>query len=188
MFVSVFSQETKVKGVVIDAETKEVIPFANIAFKGTSIGTISSMEGAFFLTSRENVDTLVISYIGYKTQKIPLQKRKFQRLEIALETANISLKEVVVLPGENPAFRILRGIRKHKKNNNPDKIEKYQCKVYNKMQVDVNNLSERFQKRKLFKQFDFVFDYIDTSVVSGKNYLPILGGFNYIFKINWLKS
>ncbi|MBN2667639.1 MAG: carboxypeptidase-like regulatory domain-containing protein [Bacteroidales bacterium] len=169
-----WSQETKVKGLVLDATTNEPVPFANIAFKGTNVGTISSMEGQFSISTRQKVDTLIVSFIGYKTQKLKVKSGVYQSFTIALESENISLDEVVVVPGENPAFEILRRINKHKKENNPDKVDRYNCKVYNKMQVDLNNISENFQKQKLLKKFDFVFDYIDTSVVTGKNYLPVL--------------
>ena len=169
-----FAQETKVKGLVIDAQDNQPIPFANIAFQGTSVGTISSVNGTFFLSTKQKVDTLVVSFIGYKTKKVALKSGAFQNLNIVLHQDNISLDEVVVLPGENPAFPILRNIYKHKKQNNPDKQKKYSCKVYNKVQVDANNLSEDFKKKKLLKKFSFVFDYMDTSVVTGKNYLPIL--------------
>lgn len=171
---NVFSQETKVNGVVIDEITNEPVPFTNIAFKGTNVGTISSIEGKFFLSTRVKVDTLVASFIGYKPELIPIKNGVYQNLKIYLKQDKISLDEVVITPGENPAHVLLRKIIDNKKANNPDKITKYSCKIYNKMQLDANNLSERFKSRSLLKKFDFVFDYIDTSVVTGKNYLPIL--------------
>lgn len=169
-----FSQETKVKGVVIDGLDSLPVPFANIAFKGTSVGTISTSEGTFFLSTREAVDTLVVSFIGYRVEEIPIKKKAYQNIKIILHQDNISLDEVVVVPGENPALVLLRKINKNKKKHNPEKLKKYSCKIYNKLQVDANNLSENFKKRRLLKKFSFVFDYMDTSVVTGKNYLPIL--------------
>ena len=169
-----FAQETKVKGTVVDALDKQPVPFANVAFSGTAVGTITSANGTFFLSTKQKVDTLIVSFIGYKTEKIAVKRGAFQNLEIILSQDNISLDEVVVVPGENPAFSILRKINKHKKRNNPDKLKKYSCTVYNKVQVDANNLTEDFKKKKLLKKFSFVFDYMDTSVVTGKNYLPIL--------------
>ena len=169
-----FSQETKVKGIVLDALDSLPVPFANLAFQGTSVGTISNSDGTFFLSTKERVDTLIISFIGYRTEKIHIKSKAYQNIKIILQHDNISLDEVVVVPGENPAHILLRKINQNKKKHNPEKLELYSCNVYNKLQVDANNLSEDFKKRRLLKKFSFVFDYMDTSVVTGKNYLPIL--------------
>lgn len=176
LIVSTFlwAQETKVNGIVKDSLDQSPVPFANIAFKNSSVGTISSVDGHFFLSTKQKVDTLIVSFIGYKTQEIPVRRGAYQQITVFLKQDNISLDEVVVLPGKNPAIVLLEKIIKNKKKNNPDKLEKYSCKVYNKLQVDANNLSDRFKKRRLLKKFKFVFDYMDTSVVTGKNYLPIL--------------
>ncbi len=168
------AQETKINGSVVDVNDKQPIPFANITFKGTTVGTISTEQGTFFLSTRLHVDTLLVSYLGYESQKIPIKKGIYQTIKIELHQSNISLGEVTVVPGENPAHVILKKIIANRDLNNPERIEKYHCKVYNKMQIDVNNLSEDFKKQKLLKKFDFVFDYMDTSEVSGKNFLPVL--------------
>jgi hypothetical protein len=69
---------------------------------------------------------------------------------------------------------LLKKIIKHKDRNDPDNIHSFHCEIYDKIQIDLNNVSERFQKRRLLKQFQFVFNNIDTNAVTGKAYLPIL--------------
>lgn len=41
------------------------------------------------------------------------------------------------------------------------------------MQFDANNIDEKLKDKRLLRQFSFVFDYIDTSTVNGKTYLPV---------------
>jgi len=53
-----FSQQTKVRGKVIDSKTKEILPFVNISFIGTNIGTISDFNGEYFIETREAGDTI----------------------------------------------------------------------------------------------------------------------------------
>ena len=61
----------------------------------------------------------------------------------------------------------------NKKYNNKEKLDYYQYEVYNKIQFDANNISDKLEKMKLLKHFKFIFDYVDTSTVNGKAYLPI---------------
>ncbi|MBI4646964.1 MAG: carboxypeptidase-like regulatory domain-containing protein [Bacteroidia bacterium] len=171
------AQVTKVRGKITDAQTNEPLPFVNITYLtsslGTIIGTITDFNGDYFLETRTPTDTLVFSYIGYYTQKVKIKKNAFQTIDIQLQPQQIMLSEVTVVPGENPAFRILREITAHKDINDKKNLEAYQCEVYNKIEMDANNIGEKLQKRKVFNQFQFIFDYMDTSAVSGKSYLPV---------------
>lgn len=167
------AQETKIRGKVVDKTTKEPIPFVNITYLNRTIGTITDFDGNFFIETRNPSDSIVISYIGYVPETLKVNKHSFQNLNIELQPDQIILDEVVVLPGENPAFKILREINKHKKENNPEKIETYSYEVYNKIEIDVNNVDEDFKEQGVFKHFKFVFDYLDTSAITGKNFLPI---------------
>ena len=40
--------------------------------------------------------------------------------------------------------------------------------IYNKLQVDLNNVTEKFKQRKAFKKFQFVFELEDSSEIMGK--------------------
>ncbi|PIE86390.1 MAG: hypothetical protein CSA05_00810 [Bacteroidia bacterium] len=168
-----FGQPTKIRGTVTDAETNEPLPFVNISFIGTNIGGITDFDGNYFLETRNEVDSLQVSYLGYEPQKIKVNKHVFQTKNFKLQPTSIALEEIVVLPGENPAFRILRNINKNKEKNNPAKYKYWECEVYNKMEIDVNNIDEDFKKQRVFKHFQFIFDYVDTSAVTGKSYLPV---------------
>lgn len=169
----IWGQTTKIRGKVLDSETKEPMPYVNIAYRNSTIGTISDFNGNFFLETRTPSDSLIFSVIGYKKYAIAVKKNVFQQVEIALVPDNIRLAEIVVVPGENPAHRLLRKIIENKPANNPSKFDSYECEIYNKIELDINNIDEDFKKQKGFKHFQFIFDYIDTSVVSGKNFLPV---------------
>jgi len=64
--------------------------------KGTSNGTITDFDGNFTLNVSPNA-TLVISYIGYKTQEIPVSQAKAGRLEVTLREDSEVMDEVVVV-------------------------------------------------------------------------------------------
>ena len=67
---SVFSQ-TKVSGVVLDKQSKP-IPFANIAFKNSSEGVVSSEDGVFYLESTKTYKTIIVTSVGYNDKEIDL--------------------------------------------------------------------------------------------------------------------
>ena len=167
------AQVTKIRGKVTDKNTNEALPFVNINFQNTNIGCITDFDGNYNLETRKSVDTLVISFVGYKTEKIKINKGRFQEIDIQLEPESITLDEVVIIPGENPAFRIIRNIIKNKEKNNPDNLNSFQYEVYNKIQIDINNIDDKYKNKKVFKQFKFIFDYVDTSSITGKTYLPV---------------
>ncbi|MBO4602215.1 MAG: carboxypeptidase-like regulatory domain-containing protein [Salinivirgaceae bacterium] len=158
---------------MIDAETDEPMPFVNVAVPGTQLGTITDVDGKFFIETRIHADTLVVSYMGYHSFKVAVRNGAYQELALRLEPDNIVMDEIVVHPGENPAFRILREINENKPRNNPMRQSLYTYEVYNKMELDVNNITDEYRNQKIFKKFQFVFDYVDTSAITGKTFLPI---------------
>ncbi len=170
---SIYGQTTRIRGVVVDSDTNEPLPFVNISFKGTNIGTITDFEGRFFLETRYPGDSITISYIGYHSQSIQIKKTAYQELSIQLKPESVFIDAVVIKPGENPAHRIIRNVIANKVKNNPDNIESYSSEVYNKLQIDINNVDESMKEKRLLRQFKFVFDYQDTNAITGKIFLPI---------------
>ena len=167
------AQVTKVRGFIYDSETTDPVPFAAVSFKGTSTGTITSFTGEYFIETLKASDTLTFSCMGYKPQKVTVKQFAYQEVNVNLEPDNFSLEEVVITPGENPAHVLLKKIQERKKINHPDNLPSYSCEIYNKIQVDLNNFGDKLKDRKIMKQFSFIFDYVDTSALSGKVYLPV---------------
>lgn len=167
-------QKTIVKGVVIDAKTKETIPFATVAFKGTKTGTSTDIDGNYVLESYYSSDSIIVTFVGYKSKTAYVRKDKSQTINIELEASEVMLKEFVIegsKKDENPAHAIIKRVIANKKINNRVKLDAYEYEVYNKIEFDINNLDEKFKNRKVFKKFDFVFDMIDST--DEKPYLPI---------------
>ena len=77
-----------VTGTVTDGQSGETLPGVNILVKGTSTGTSTDADGNFELTVESLQDTLVVSYIGYKTKEEPINGRT--EIEIALQPQTIA--------------------------------------------------------------------------------------------------
>ena len=59
------AQTITIKGMVKESVSKEPIIGANVAIKGTTLGTISDIDGAYTIQDVDSKGILVISYIGY---------------------------------------------------------------------------------------------------------------------------
>lgn len=90
----VFGQE--VSGYVFDAKTQKPVVGASVYYDGSSVGTITDLDGKFSinLVYRNNA-TLVIRHLGYKTQKIP-NPQIGEDLKILLREEVQSLNEIVL--------------------------------------------------------------------------------------------
>ncbi len=176
--LSILSQ-TKVSGHVFD-ENNEPVSFANIVFKGSSIGTITNENGRFYLESDENWDTVVVSFVGYERTEIPLLKKVNYNLVFTLKEETAQLDTVVIIAGkqskkeaENPAISILKNIWAHKRKNGLKQFNQYEYDKYEKVEFDINTVDSALIKSKLFRGMEFVFNQVDTSRVTGKTYLPM---------------
>lgn len=169
---SAFSQTTKVSGKIVDAVTREPLPFVNIIFKGTTVGGTSDIEGNYTISTTLHVDSISVSYIGYNKLNRAIKKGVDQVVNIGL-TQGVDLAVIEIRPGENPAHRILRKIIANKDKNDREKLDAYEYEVYNKVEFDLNNLSEDFKNNRLLQPFSFIFDNIDSTNAKEKPYLPV---------------
>lgn len=86
-----FAQSITVNGVVKD-KTGESVIGANVLIKGTTNGTITDFDGNFTLQANKN-DILVISFIGYQSQELPVSSQ----MNIILSDDTQILEDVVVI-------------------------------------------------------------------------------------------
>ncbi len=97
------SAQEDFKGRILDAETKEPIPYVNIGIVDVGIGTVSDEDGLFHLNLKSKVykddAEILFSAIGYETKYIPVSKAEIvynEYPEILLKPTIMELKEVVV--------------------------------------------------------------------------------------------
>ncbi len=171
--MTTFAQLTKIRGVVIDNETEEPIPFANVFFKNTTIGVSAGFNGEFSFEVDTPKDTLAASSLGYNISYLRIKKGSFQNVEFRLDPSKISLQEVEIFAESDPALIIFNKMIENKEKNNPEEFDFFEYRLYNKIEIDANNVNDRFKKSGLMKKFQIVFQYIDTSTINGKAYLPV---------------
>jgi hypothetical protein len=161
-----------ISGKVTDAVSDEPIPFANVYMKELRSGGTTDMEGNYKITSSYISDSICVSYIGYAPLCKKLSAQKEQTIHFSLQRSDISLQEIVILPGENPAHIILRKVIEHKEANHKNALRNYQYEAYSKVELDLYDFNEKFTERKIFQPFSFIFHYID-STTEDKPFLPV---------------
>ena len=172
---------TKVKGTVIDSKTKEPLPFVNVVFKGKNIGTTTDFDGKFHLETQWGTPTIQASFVGYKTASKKITLGETNIINILLKNDAIDMETFVVKADkrryknkENPAVVLIKKVIEHKKDNRKEAQDYYEYKKYEKIEIDLNNITEEFITQGwLKKNFQIVLEHIDTSEVNGKPYLPI---------------
>ncbi|GHU76730.1 SusC/RagA family TonB-linked outer membrane protein [Bacteroidia bacterium] len=88
----VSAQTTRVTGTVISADDNEPIIGASVMVRGTTIGTVTDINGAFTLNVPSDAKTLSISYVGMVSQEVPVKPT----LHILLQSDAQKLGEIVV--------------------------------------------------------------------------------------------
>ncbi|MFY7910495.1 MAG: carboxypeptidase-like regulatory domain-containing protein, partial [Emticicia sp.] len=153
-----------IKGKVTDAVTQDPIPFASITLKNTSFGKNTDFEGNFqFQLGSIPSDSILISCLGYFSKSFYLQKDSLsQTFLIQLKPSEILLHEVKVYAGENPAHRIIRKAVIAKSENNFKKIDGFDYRSYNKIEVDFNKISEKLRERKITQKVNKAIEEIGT--------------------------
>ncbi|MCB0516656.1 MAG: DUF5686 family protein [Chitinophagales bacterium] len=167
--ISIVAQQTEVSGVVRDALTGEALPFANVSFENSTIGTTTDYEGAFNLKTNDlRLNKLMVSYIGYETHSASIKVGQIQRIDFRLNASGVGLQEVVIsetkkVPKDTLAIRLYRRVIENRKQNKADNFDSYTYKNYAKTQFDLYNVNEEMTQYSIFKPFAFVFDNIDTT-------------------------
>jgi len=95
----------QVFGHIYDSKTKEPIIGATVVIKGTSIGTLTDVNGAYSISVPQNGGQLLISFIGYKQIEAPITN---QQMDFRIEEDILALEEVVVV-GYGSTERALQG-------------------------------------------------------------------------------
>ncbi|MCT4644331.1 MAG: carboxypeptidase-like regulatory domain-containing protein, partial [Carboxylicivirga sp.] len=65
---AVFAQTTTITGKVTDSESGEAIPGVSVVVRGTTIGTVTNVDGNYSLSVPDDATNLLFSFVGMTTQ------------------------------------------------------------------------------------------------------------------------
>jgi TonB-linked SusC/RagA family outer membrane protein len=102
-----FSQTKTVSGVVTSSEDSNGLPGVTVKAKGTTIGTITDINGKYLLKVPDQATSIIFSYVGMKTVELAIEGRS--EIDVRMEIATVGLDEVVVVGYGQQSKRLLTG-------------------------------------------------------------------------------
>lgn len=177
--LTAYSQGAIVNGLVRDSLTKETLPYVSVYFKGTVDGNVSDKSGKFNIHTNSASRTVVASMVGYKEKQIKVKNIQTpQTIVFDLASDSYDITELVVKPKKekyskknNPAVDFVSDMIKNKNMSDPLNNDYFSFEHYEKMSYALDNFT--YERNKLLDdtKFKFLFNYVDTSAITGK---PIL--------------
>jgi hypothetical protein len=171
--LSVTAQQKIISGTVKDSHSEEIIPFASVSFKNSTVGKLTDSSGRFtFYLNNWPSDTLEITCVGYQPFRLLLntQKDSFS-INILMERGTFNEGASVKIK-VNKGLLVWRKIVEHKPDNDRYRFDNFSYELYNKLELDLKNINfEKFGKFKPLKSIsDLINQNIDTA--EGIRYLP----------------
>ena len=168
---------TVIRGTIRDSITKSTLPMVTLQLKGENFLRLTNAYGAFDINTTSQVDSLTVTYLGYREQTIPIKRGKTNNLKLALVPTNYKLEAAVVSARRT----------RYKKRGNPA-VELVDKLIANIEKQDARNLYnhfdyQRYETIKLYfdnipvikdKSLKFLNDYVDTSSFTGNRVLPLV--------------
>ncbi len=175
------AQQTVVSGTVTDGSTKETLPYVSYLIVGTTLGGRTDADGKFSITLKGEGNVLKFSYVGYKSQTKTIKPGTNQLINVQLMPDAMLMNEVVISAGKKPRYRnkenpAVELIRKVIANKSKNKMENYHFVEYQKyelMKFSLSNLSDKFKNKRIFRNYQFLFQEQDSTQIGGKNFLPV---------------
>lgn len=130
-FSYTLSQNYYISGVIRDSKSNKQLSFANIRIEGTTHGTAANIEGVYKIRLDVGSQNIIASYIGYKSDTVSIKINENKHVDFLLDPIEIKLEEVVVEPGRNPAYDIIKNAIQTKKDNK-NKTNNYKYSSYTK--------------------------------------------------------
>jgi hypothetical protein len=166
------AQSKIIQGKVMDGNSEEPLGFCTVYLQGTNSGASADINGVYKIIYTDKCDTLVFSSVGYKKIKIAIQHLPIETINVVMERRATTTKTVSVHLGQDPAVTMFKRIQLHKHQNDKNKLSTYQYEVYNKLEVDIDKISNKMKNNKLLKPFAFVYKFMD-STSEEKPFLPM---------------
>ncbi len=176
-----FAQQTRISGTVTDAASKESVPYVSYVLLPGGKGGKTDIDGKYTIDINSNDNQIRFTYVGYKTQVKPIKPGVSQVINIQLQDEAMQMNEVVIRGTrkapyrnrENPAVALIRKVIANKSKNRAEHYDQVTYQKYERMLFSMSNLSDQFRNKKMFRNYQFLFQEQDSDKIGGKTTLPV---------------
>ena len=155
----------------MDHSSGEPLPFVQIMFDGSTIGTTSDLDGNFTISNERGLISLSFRSVGYKTKVVTVKPNKSQEIFVVMEPEVYALTDVVVKPDKtreryrrkgNPAVELIKNVIANKDKNRVESQESYMMETYEKLSMAIEPFDYDLDKNRFWRDFKFLEEYVDT--------------------------
>jgi hypothetical protein len=151
----------KISGTVTD-DKGQSLPYASILVKGTTRGTTANNEGKYFLNLEPGNYTLVCQHVGYRREEKSITvSTENTVINFQLQLQELTLSEVIVKKGEDPAYEIIRQAIKKRPYYN-SQVDSFTVDVYIKGLLRTRAIPTKFFGQKI-ERSDFEKQGLDSA-------------------------
>jgi len=155
----------KISGIITD-NRGEPLSYASVLVKGTSKGTTANSEGKYSLNLAPGDYTIMCQHVGYKREEKQVTITDADiHLDFSLSIQELTLGEVIVKKGEDPAYEIIRQAIKKRSFYNTQ-VDSLAVDVYIKGLLRSRGFPDRILGRKVDKK-DFEKSGLDCILFTG---------------------
>lgn len=170
----------QLRGYVVDAQTGDSIPNANLTYKARNVHQAAGADGSFTI-ARINGETLTVSAMGYKPRTVKVSAKTNDILQLTLISDTKQLGEVVVRSKRrnkysrknNPAVELMRRVIEAKQRTDLSNHDFYQYDKYQKITLAINNLTPEELEGRLFRNSPWLLNHVELCEANQKLILPL---------------
>ena len=166
-------------GVVSDAESGEVIPYASVVYKGHHVAVVCDVNGKYKV-ARHDGWSITFSAVGYHDQVIKISPGMKLQQNVALKPDHQQLKEVTVKAKRgrysrknNPAVELMKKVIAAKKLTDLSNHDYYRFDKYEKLTLAANEITPEKLEKKPFSSTPWLKEQVEKCQYNNKLILPI---------------
>lgn len=167
-------QTTGFGGKVVDAQTGEALPFVQVGFVGTTIGTTTDLSGKFYISNIDGHDSVRLQMMGYQPLTIKIKAgivKRNAKLELTPKSNVMKPVEITATKGKrsryhrrnNPAVELAEKVIEHKSQNRIQGLDQFRRRAYEKTIIALDDFYPDFENKRLWRKFNFLENYIDET-------------------------
>lgn len=168
-----------IKGIVVDEETGDTIPYTGIRYKDDNAIMASDKSGRFSI-ERHNGEYLTFSAVGYTTLSILIGPNTPEEMRITLKPDTKRLKEVTIKTKRskysrknNPAVELMKRVIAAKKRTDLANHDYYQFNKYQKLTFAINDINPLQLEKEKAKKKQWLLNQIEVCPYNNKLILPL---------------
>ena len=172
--ISAQQKTTGFGGKVVDAQTGEGLPFVQVGFVGTTIGTTTDLAGKFYISNTEGHDTVRFQMMGYQPFVIGIKAGTVKRnAKVELMPKSNVMKPVEITASKkkrsrykrrnNPAVELAEKVIDNKSRNRVQGLEQFRRRAYEKTTIALDNFNPDFENKRIWRKLRFLEKYIDET-------------------------